>query len=94
MSALHKDSYLKTIEATTNYARKLELEKIGVPTHIVVGDEDTLTPPALSRTMAARIPGARLTVIKGAGHLSNIEQPEAFNAAALAFLLEHRERAA
>jgi 3-oxoadipate enol-lactonase len=93
MSALHKDSYLKTIAATTNYARTLELEKIAVPTHIIVGDEDTLTPPALSRSMAARIPGARLTVIKGAGHLSNIEQPEAFNAAVLAFLLEHRERA-
>jgi 3-oxoadipate enol-lactonase len=93
MSALHKESYIKTIEATTNFARKLELENIRVPTHLVVGDEDMLTPPALSRSMAARIPGARLTVIKGAGHLSNIEQPEVFNAAVLAFLLEHRERA-
>jgi 3-oxoadipate enol-lactonase len=93
MSALHKDSYLKTIVATTNYARNLELEKIRVPTHIVVGDEDTLTPPALSRSMASRIVDARLTVIAGAGHLSNIEQPEAFNAAALAFLLAHRDRA-
>lgn len=94
MSALHKESYLKTIEATTNYARTLTLEDIRVPMHIVVGDEDTLTPPALSRAMAARIPGARLTIIKGAGHLSNIEQPEAFNDAVLAFLLQHRERAA
>ena len=93
MSALHKESYLKTIEATTNYARMLELASIRVPTHIIVGDEDTLTPPALSRAMASRIAGARLTIIKGAGHLSNIEQPEAFNEAALAFLLEHRELA-
>ncbi len=94
MSALHKDSYIKTIEATTNYARTLELENIRTPTHIVVGDEDTLTPPALSRAMASRIAGARLTIIKGAGHLSNIEQPEAFNKAVLAFLIEHRERSA
>jgi 3-oxoadipate enol-lactonase len=94
MSALHKDSYLKTIEATTNYARTLELENIRTPTHIVVGDEDTLTPPALSRAMAARIAGARLTIIKGAGHLSNIEQPAAFNEAVLAFIIEHRDRAA
>ncbi len=94
MSALHKDSYIKTIEATTNYARVLPLEAIRVPAHIVVGDEDALTPPALSRSMASRIQGARLTIIKGAGHLSNIEQPEAFNEAALAFLIEHRERAA
>ncbi len=94
MSALHKESYLKAIVATTHYARKLDLESIRVPTHIVVGDEDTLTPPALSRSMAARIPGAQLTVIKGAGHLSNIEQPELFNEATLPFLLEHRETAA
>jgi 3-oxoadipate enol-lactonase len=93
MSALHKASYLKTIEATTNYGRTLELESISAPTHIVVGDEDTLTPPALSRAMAARIPGARLTIVRGAGHLSNIEQPEAFNEAVLAFLIDHRERA-
>jgi len=91
MAALHKESYLKTIVATTNYSRMLELEKIRVATHIVVGDEDTLTPPALSRAMAARIPGARLSIIKGAGHLSNIEQPETFNTATLAFLIEHRE---
>jgi 3-oxoadipate enol-lactonase len=38
--------------------------------------------------MAARIPGARLTVIDSAGHLSNIEQPEKFNHAVLSFLLD------
>jgi 3-oxoadipate enol-lactonase len=58
----------------------------------VVGGEDTLTPPATSRELARRIPGARMTVIEGAGHLSNIEQPEAFNRAVLGFLMEHRER--
>jgi 3-oxoadipate enol-lactonase len=64
-----------------------------VPTHVVVGDEDRLTPPAISREMARRIPGARLSLIQGAGHLSNIEQPEAFNREVLAFLMEHRKRA-
>jgi 3-oxoadipate enol-lactonase len=93
MSALHKDSYLKTIAGTTSYQRSFELEKIAVPTHIVVGDEDELTPPAMSRQMAERIPGARLSLIEGAGHLSNIEQPERFNRAVLAFLLEHRDLA-
>lgn len=90
MAALHKHSYLKTIAATATYTRTFELEKIAVPTHIVVGDEDQLTPPQMSRQMAERIPGARLTVIDGAGHLSNIEQPDKFNRAVLAFLLEHR----
>lgn len=93
MTALHKDSYLKTIAASVNYRRDPELEKVAVPTHVVVGDEDRLTPPAMSREMTRRIPGARLTLIQGAGHLSNIEQPEAFNREVLAFLMEHRERA-
>jgi len=93
ISALHKESYIKTISATASYANRFELEKIGVPTHVVVGDEDTLTPPATSREMARRIPGARLTVIEGAGHLSNLEQPETFNRAVLAFLMEYRDAA-
>ncbi len=93
MSALHKESYLKTIAGTAAYQRPFELEKIAVPVHIVVGDEDRLTPPAMSRQMAERIQGARLTLIEGAGHLSNIEQPERFNRAVLAFLIEHRDLA-
>ena len=93
LSALHKQSYLKTIAGSVGYPRRFELEKITAPAHIVVGDEDTLTPPALSREMARRISGARLTIIEGAGHLSNIEQPDAFNRAVLDFLLEHRDRA-
>jgi 3-oxoadipate enol-lactonase len=90
MSALHKESYLKTIASLANYMRVPDLEAIAVPTHLVVGAEDTLTPPATSREMARRIPGARLTIIEGAGHLSNIERPEAFNSAVLGFLKEHR----
>jgi 3-oxoadipate enol-lactonase len=91
MSALHKESYLKTIASMANYSRVFDLEAITAPTHIVVGDEDTLTPPATSREMAKRISGARFTMIEGAGHLSNIERPETFNRAVLAFLEEHRE---
>jgi 3-oxoadipate enol-lactonase len=90
MSALHKASYLKTIASMANYSRIFDLEAITTPTHVVVGDEDTLTPPATSREMARRIPGARFTIIEGAGHLSNIEQPEAFNRAVLMFLEPHR----
>jgi 3-oxoadipate enol-lactonase len=93
MSALHKESYLKTITGSVNYARPLELETIAAPVHIVVGEEDTLTPPAMSIAMVHRILGARMTVIENAGHLSNIEQPEAFNRAVLGFLLELSDRA-
>ncbi len=65
------------------------LASIHVPTLIVVGEEDTLTPPALSEEMQRSIGGSQLVRIPHAGHLSNIEQPESFNAALAAFL-SHR----
>ncbi|MSR36315.1 MAG: alpha/beta fold hydrolase [Gemmatimonadetes bacterium] len=55
------------------------LSKISTPTLVVVGAEDTLTPPEASREMAGRIPGARLEVIPGAGHLPALEATEVFN---------------
>jgi pimeloyl-ACP methyl ester carboxylesterase len=62
------------------------LATIGCPTLVIVGDEDTLTPPALSRVMADGIHGATLVEVPRAGHLSNVEQPQAFNAALTNFL--------
>ena len=88
LSRLHKDSYLKCIEASVMAANHGRLEDIGVPAHVIVGADDTLTTPEMCRELAAAIPGARLTVIPDAGHLSNIEQPAAFNAAAIAFIRE------
>jgi 3-oxoadipate enol-lactonase len=55
------------------------LTSVDVPTLIVVGDEDVLTPPADARAMHAAIGGSRLETIAGAGHLSNFERPAAFN---------------
>jgi pimeloyl-ACP methyl ester carboxylesterase len=65
------------------------LASIHVPTLIVVGEEDTVTPPALSEEMSKAIAGSQLVRIPRAGHLSNLEQPESFNAALAAFL-SHR----
>jgi pimeloyl-ACP methyl ester carboxylesterase len=57
------------------------LPSIAVPTLVVVGREDVFTPVADAEFLCARILGARLAVIDGAGHLPNLERPEAFNAA-------------
>lgn len=65
------------------------LGKIHCPTLVVVGEEDTITPPPSSDAMARGIAGAELVTIAGAGHMSNMEQPAAFNEA-LARFLEHR----
>ena len=62
------------------------LPAITVPTLVVVGEADVITPPADGQAMAALIPGARLAVIPKAGHLSPLENPRAFNAAVRAFL--------
>jgi len=62
------------------------LPTIAVPTLVLVGAEDVLTPPGEAATMAAAIPRARLDVIPGAGHLANLENPTAVNAALRAFL--------
>ena len=55
------------------------LATIDVPTLILVGEEDGLTPLAESQKLNAGIAGSRLETIAGAGHLSNIERPAAFN---------------
>lgn len=57
------------------------LPTIDVPTLVVVGEDDVLTPPAESRLMAERLPHATLVEIPGAGHMSNMEAPDAFNGA-------------
>ena len=63
------------------------LATIAVPTLVIVGEEDELTPVADSERMAQAITGSKLVKIPGAGHLSNLEQPDAFNHALSTFLL-------
>jgi pimeloyl-ACP methyl ester carboxylesterase len=62
------------------------LSTIHCPTLILAGEEDTVTPPALSEEMQRAIAGSELTIVPAAGHLSNLEQPAHFNAALTAFL--------
>lgn len=62
-----------------------DLPGISVPTLVVTSTEDQLIPAEVTIAMAERIPGARLEVIEGVGHLSNLEAPERFTE----LLLEH-----
>ncbi|HXG81579.1 MAG TPA: alpha/beta fold hydrolase [Sphingomicrobium sp.] len=63
---------------------------IDVPTLILVGEEDGITPPALSEELHRLIAGSQLERIARAGHLANIEQPEAFNTAIESLLSRQR----
>ena len=86
MTALHRTSYMKTVRASVEQDRGFVLDEINVPTLVIAGSEDKLYPPALAASMAGRIDGSVLKVLAHAGHLSNIEQPDAFNQTLLRFL--------
>lgn len=64
------------------------LNQITCPTQIIVGELDLPTPPSDAKLMAERIPGARLTILPKAGHLSNLEQPDQFNETIRTFVSE------
>jgi pimeloyl-ACP methyl ester carboxylesterase len=58
-----------------------EIQKITVPTLLICGEDDKMTPPALSRYMKEKIPGAKLALIGDAGHFVMQENTDAFNSA-------------
>lgn len=62
------------------------LPKLTVPVLVIVGEEDVITPPSDAQRMAAAIPNAKLVIVKGAAHLSQMEKPEEFNRAVKGFV--------
>ncbi|WP_158294566.1 alpha/beta fold hydrolase [Halomonas urmiana] len=87
MGRNHVPSALKCLAALMRRDSVVgRLHEIDVPALVVVGEEDRMLPPSLSRRIQAELPDARLTTIPDAGHMTPIEQPERVNAAVLAFL--------
>ena len=62
------------------------LATIAFPTLVIAGEQDALTPPNVAQEYASKIPNTQFVVIPNAGHLSNLEQPEAFLQALDSFL--------
>lgn len=62
------------------------LKEIDCPSLVIVGDQDHGTPPEMARQIHANLRGSELLIIPSAAHLSNVEQPQAFNDALLGFL--------
>ena len=81
MARIHPDAFRLGAAAVWLADQRDRAAAVDVPTLVMVGDEDRITPPALSHELATLIAGARIEVVAGAGHLTNIEQPTAFNAA-------------
>ena len=86
MSSIDPRAYVLGAKAVWLADQRDRLSAIRVPTLVVVGDEDKITPPALSAELASAIDGAQLMTIARSGHLANLEQPEAFNSAIDQFL--------
>jgi 3-oxoadipate enol-lactonase len=87
LSRLDRGGMRKAVLAVANrepvYA---EIDRIAVPTLVIVGADDTPTPPDKARRIAERVPGARLEIVADSGHSSTVEQPEAVTALLSDFL--------
>jgi 3-oxoadipate enol-lactonase len=81
--------YIGCSEAIRGLNDLERLSELTTPTLIIVGEEDPGTPVAASEAMHERIRDSRLVVLPSAAHLSNVEQPDAFNSALIEFLKEH-----
>jgi pimeloyl-ACP methyl ester carboxylesterase len=65
------------------------LETLRVPVLVLVGEADLLSPPALMRLLAARIPNCQFATIPEAGHGAHWEQPEIWNRIVIEFISQH-----
>lgn len=80
------EGFQRQCDAIFAHDTRGRLSAISAPTHVLVGSEDNLTPPRLSRDLAQQIRGATLTEVPSASHLLSIETPDAFNRVLLEFI--------
>ena len=86
MSRIDPENYGRSIECLVTWDGRNALGDVTAPTLCIAGEDDTNAPVRAVERLAESIPDAALTVIEAAGHLVNLERPEAFNAALQEFL--------
>ncbi|MEO8453838.1 MAG: alpha/beta fold hydrolase [Sphingomicrobium sp.] len=86
MARIDPDAYRIGAEAVWLADQRERVHEIRVPTLVLCGAEDRITPPVLSAALTKLIPGAQYDTVERAGHLSNLEQPHAFNTLVSAFI--------
>lgn len=64
------------------------MSSLSMPVLFIAGEQDLMSPPAVSRRMANRVPNARYVEIQGAAHISSADSAAAFNEAVISFLGE------
>jgi 3-oxoadipate enol-lactonase len=86
MSLIDPAAYRIGAEAVWLAEQRDRVHKIRVPTLVLCGADDRITPPALSTALTRMIPGAQYEQIERAGHLTNAERPDEFNTLVGAFI--------
>jgi pimeloyl-ACP methyl ester carboxylesterase len=86
LSAFHPAGQRVIVSAFGDQDLRDVLQRVAVPTLLLDGGQDVRSPLSVGEGLHALIPGSRLEVMPGVGHVSNIEAPEQFNAAVRAFL--------
>jgi 3-oxoadipate enol-lactonase len=76
--ATNPEGYIACCHAIARLDFTGDLKRIKAPTLVIAGEKDVGTPLSMSETLAREIPGAKLAVIRGAAHLSAVENPEEF----------------
>lgn len=86
LAKVNPDAFYGDLYACDRMDVTSDVAKIGIPTLVVCGDDDKMTPPDLSRFIADAVPGAKLALIDGAGHYVMREKPREFNRVLTAFV--------
>jgi 3-oxoadipate enol-lactonase len=86
MAAVPAETYKACVEAIVTFEERANLAHIRVPVLCLVGEFDRNAPAPMMERMAQKIPGAKFVVLPRLGHLPNLENPAAFDAAVLDFL--------
>ena len=89
MANVPPDVYDATMRCLVTFDGRDALHRIGVPTLVLAGEKDTNAPVGMMGRMAAKITGSEFVYLPEAGHLANIEVPDAFNRVVLDFIARH-----
>mgnify|MGYP000846980391 CR=1 FL=1 len=88
MAAVPAQTYKACVEAIVMFEERANLALVQVPVLCLAGEFDRQAPAAMMERMAQKIPGAQYVMLPGLGHLPNLQDPAAFDAAVLGFLRE------
>lgn len=94
MGSISPRTYRAAVQCLVGFDERANLAHVNVPVLCLVGSLDNNAPPAMMEKMASKIPGARYALLPGIGHMPNLEDPQAFDAAIFDFLRDALSRAA